>query len=281
MRIFGAPCPLREWPQSEGIPTPWGAAPNPAFATWQPPGMINPSPAAAHSVGSLRSVKWLSRHKRPANCAAHLFHGPLDSSALHFEDVASVTPTLFPSPKPFRYAVTTVGGSLLRNEIDRSRQWQKQQHKDKRNIGHAALTQAMTDLSPFRASPDRGGAGVDSLWPSYGSCGQRSPNPALPTLAHSLPTPAPNIRSASLNTPFGPDALRLPKSFLISRSKKPTHASLGYREPLTSGVPLRDQSPGGLRFNVRPNALFPIRKPFRYAVTTVGESLLRNEINKE
>ena len=54
------------------------------------------------------------------------------------------------------------------------------------------------------------GAGVDSLWTSYGPCGQR--NPALPTLAHSLPTPAPNIRVAWLNAPFGPDALRLPRS---------------------------------------------------------------------
>jgi hypothetical protein len=228
MRIFVPPRPLRLWPQSELVPTPWGAAPN-------------------------------------------------------FKDLASATPIPSPILKPFRYAVTTVGGgSLLRNNIDRSRKWQKRQHQDKPNIGHAALTQAMTDLSPFRANPDRGGAGVDSLWPSYGSCGQRSPNPALPTLAHSLPTPAPNIRSALLKMPFGPDALRLPKSFLISRSKKPNHASSGHhREPLTSGVPLRNQSPGGLRFNVRPNALFPIRKPFRYAVTTVGESLLRNEINKE
>jgi|JI8StandDraft_1071087.scaffolds.fasta_scaffold186525_1 hypothetical protein len=46
--------------------TPWGAAPNPAFATWQPPGMIKPSPATARSVGSLHAVKRLSRHKRAA-----------------------------------------------------------------------------------------------------------------------------------------------------------------------------------------------------------------------
>lgn len=54
------------------------------------------------------------------------------------------------------------------------------------------------------------GAGVDSLWTSCGACGQR--NRALPTLAHSLPTPTPNSRLAALKLPFGPDALRLPRS---------------------------------------------------------------------
>ncbi|MEO6354605.1 MAG: hypothetical protein ABIO19_02510 [Burkholderiaceae bacterium] len=42
--------------------------------------MKKPSPAAAMSVGLLRSVKGLSRHKRAAKTAPHLFHGPLDIS---------------------------------------------------------------------------------------------------------------------------------------------------------------------------------------------------------
>lgn len=47
--------------------------------------------------------------------------------------------------------------------------------------------------------------------------------PALPTLAHSLPTPAPNSRFVPLNPPFGPDALRLPTTPLISTSKQNSH----------------------------------------------------------
>ena len=87
--------------------TPWGAAPNPAFATGQPPAMIKPSPAAATSVRSLRPVKGLSRHKRAATYAAHLFHGPLDSSALHSAAMTSTTGTPSPFDTLLRYAVTT------------------------------------------------------------------------------------------------------------------------------------------------------------------------------
>ena len=43
---------------------PWGAAPDPALAMRQLPGMINPSPATAESVSVLQGVKELSRHKR-------------------------------------------------------------------------------------------------------------------------------------------------------------------------------------------------------------------------
>ena len=80
----------------------WGAAPNPAFATWQPPGMIKPSPAAARSVGSLRAVKRLSRHKRAANNAAHLFHDPLDSASLPRARISTATANSFPLNSPQR-----------------------------------------------------------------------------------------------------------------------------------------------------------------------------------
>lgn len=87
--------------------TPWGAAPNPAFATWQPPGMIKPSPATARSVGALRAVKRLSRHKRAANNAAHLFHGPLDSASLPPARIRAAKANPFPLNSSPRYAVTT------------------------------------------------------------------------------------------------------------------------------------------------------------------------------
>jgi hypothetical protein len=66
MRRFEPPASVwlgESWCSS---PVLWGAAPNPAFATGQPPGMIKPSPATARSVGSLHAVKRLSRHKRAA-----------------------------------------------------------------------------------------------------------------------------------------------------------------------------------------------------------------------
>jgi hypothetical protein len=43
---------------------PWGAAPDPALAVRQPPGMKNTSPTTAVGVCDLQGVKGLSRHKR-------------------------------------------------------------------------------------------------------------------------------------------------------------------------------------------------------------------------
>jgi hypothetical protein len=89
--------------------------------------MIKPSTAAAQSVGALRSVKWLSRHKRVANCATHLFHGPLDSSTLYLTTRASAAKTTlqfqpsclgefgWPSVGDFEVAI---GGISQKKEFD-------------------------------------------------------------------------------------------------------------------------------------------------------------------
>lgn len=71
--------------------------------------------------------------------------------------------------------------------------------------------------------PPRGGAGVDSLWTSDGPCGQRKGRcPHSPT---AYPPPPRNTSSADSPEPFGPDALRLPKS-------------IGYREHACGPNPL-------------------------------------------
>ena len=61
---------------------PWGSAPNPAFAMWQPPGMKNKTHPRQQPIAYLASR--MSRGFRGINVRgekaplSHLFHGPLD-----------------------------------------------------------------------------------------------------------------------------------------------------------------------------------------------------------
>jgi integrase/recombinase XerD len=78
----------------------------------------------------------------------------------------------------------------------------------------------------------------------------------LPTLAHSLTTPAPNTVLAESPEPFGPDALRLPRPRPIEyreHAGRPNPLTIPHRAKPIRGDPVRNKSAGELRFSVRPN----------------------------
>jgi hypothetical protein len=80
-----------------------------------------------------------------------------------------------------------------------------------------------------RARPGRRGQPVDVLRTVW-----TTQHPALPTLAHKLPTPARNHRHRTAQMPFGPGALHLPKQIFVESNTNP-HA-LRAAEPTATAI---------------------------------------------